>query len=1102
MISQNTSTDSQIIKQVLAGQQEAFGILVERYMPVVHAMAFAHTHNHADAQDVAQESFIKAYKALDSVRDRGKFGAWLASIVRNTSRNLTAARRPQADLESQAEELSMAPPDFERREIHELLRRQVALMPPQAGEILLLHYFAGKSTQEMAQILDISRHAAKKRLERARESLSKQLLAEIKPAIEPESPQEDRTKGIMGVIAATIPSWKGLGVAQTTATAAAASKASITMGGAMALKKLSIIIGIVLVIALAWRGIKAKDVVEPSFDKETTSFEPTTPQEQTRSKTATPAVAPAADLIESARPASNVEPSQEPDMLPQGAVVSGRVIDAVTGNGIPNVKVVGVLVKAKPATKNNDGIWELGVKMSSNMGELFNRSVAIESGQRYYWESRSAHPFVPVAKSGNWQMPKFPFAVTDQDGAFSIKGLSPGHCVVAIAVVPGYRPPSFEELKNLELKEHESLKDVVFTLSAQDRPIVSGHVVDETGHPVAGAIIGACAQGKKSPVIASAISDDDGSFKVYGLPSTGAMCIVAQKYPMSSGLQEPILLPTNGLDDLTLTLYSPGTISGQVVNTQSEPVPGYKLFASRDDEPSSSFYLEELLGKSERVTSDENGGFQLTALCPGMYSIYVREPGKKKSFSSTSVRNIEVLGGHETQGLQVVVDTGEKLSIAGYITDAAGNPLQGASISDGHSSSIRSDENGYYEITELNEGVYDLYVRASKYSTQRAREIEAGRMDVDFALELAGAIKGKVVHAGTGAPILDATVDMWVGVWRHSTKLPERNPKSVERDTGEFRFDYVDVGPITVSAKAPGFVSASLIVTVEPGDKTEALVSLQPGMNIKGIMRDLAGNTISDALVFLNYLPWKDAREQSAIARSDTDGNFVVSDLPSGQTRLVAFHPGYAPHVVMVTPSEQSNIEVTLSIGGTVEGTLLYDGMPLANQGIYIHLGENRDTDPLLSTSARTDEAGFFRIEHAPPGVVFVRAYLRISDAPYCQRWETREAVVQNDQITQVDFELLSGSATVEGRVSVAEEMPPIQNYISIQMEVDGSEGPGIFRMSARPDGTFSATGVPAGTATLDIRFTTEHDGIEQHRYMTADIPQGESVWLDIELTE
>ena len=54
MFGQNTSSDSQIIKQVLSGQHEAFGILVERYMPVAHAMAFAHTHNHADAQDVVR----------------------------------------------------------------------------------------------------------------------------------------------------------------------------------------------------------------------------------------------------------------------------------------------------------------------------------------------------------------------------------------------------------------------------------------------------------------------------------------------------------------------------------------------------------------------------------------------------------------------------------------------------------------------------------------------------------------------------------------------------------------------------------------------------------------------------------------------------------------------------------------------------------------------------------------------------------------------------------------------------------------------------------------------------------------------------------------
>ena len=77
--------DDKIIDQVLAGHHNQFGILIERYLPVVHAIARTRVRNSADIDDVAQEVFLTAFQKLDQLRERRKFPAWLASITRNAA---------------------------------------------------------------------------------------------------------------------------------------------------------------------------------------------------------------------------------------------------------------------------------------------------------------------------------------------------------------------------------------------------------------------------------------------------------------------------------------------------------------------------------------------------------------------------------------------------------------------------------------------------------------------------------------------------------------------------------------------------------------------------------------------------------------------------------------------------------------------------------------------------------------------------------------------------------------------------------------------------------------------------------------------------------
>ncbi|MBN2310977.1 MAG: hypothetical protein JXR94_18525 [Candidatus Hydrogenedentes bacterium] len=88
MRQQNVLSDADAVRRVLGGRRDDFAILVRRYLPAMQALAYSTTGSRQDAEDVAQESFLTAFRHLDSLREPERFACWLASIVKNTARSL------------------------------------------------------------------------------------------------------------------------------------------------------------------------------------------------------------------------------------------------------------------------------------------------------------------------------------------------------------------------------------------------------------------------------------------------------------------------------------------------------------------------------------------------------------------------------------------------------------------------------------------------------------------------------------------------------------------------------------------------------------------------------------------------------------------------------------------------------------------------------------------------------------------------------------------------------------------------------------------------------------------------------------------------------
>lgn len=182
------------IASILAGNTHEFHDLIRPYERGAYVMALSMLKNEADAEDVAQEAFLKAYRGLRGFRAEAKFSTWLMSIVLNEARN-RLRRKNAVQMESLDE-----PPDgetrvspallrdwreipsetLERMEVRAMLRDAVAALSPIYREVLLLRDVEEMSVGESAEALGISQAAVKVRLHRARLMLQKRLAPQLK----------------------------------------------------------------------------------------------------------------------------------------------------------------------------------------------------------------------------------------------------------------------------------------------------------------------------------------------------------------------------------------------------------------------------------------------------------------------------------------------------------------------------------------------------------------------------------------------------------------------------------------------------------------------------------------------------------------------------------------------------------------------------------------------------------------------------------------------------------------------------------------------------------------------------------------------------------
>lgn len=185
---QSKLTDIELIQRTLIGDQQAYALLVKTYQRYVFTLALRFTKSREDAEEVAQDSFIKVYKALSSFKQESKFSTWLYTVVYTTA--MTSLRKRDANTIALDDEdnfiqiensTSVADVNSaENRSRSFYLNEAISQLPADDATVLTLFYHAEQSLEEIALIMGIETNGVKIKLFRARRRLKQTLERNLK----------------------------------------------------------------------------------------------------------------------------------------------------------------------------------------------------------------------------------------------------------------------------------------------------------------------------------------------------------------------------------------------------------------------------------------------------------------------------------------------------------------------------------------------------------------------------------------------------------------------------------------------------------------------------------------------------------------------------------------------------------------------------------------------------------------------------------------------------------------------------------------------------------------------------------------------------------
>ncbi len=1105
-----------LLKASLQGSTQAFEVIVGRYQSLVCTITYSATGSVEKSEELAQETFLRAWKSLDQLRDPAKFRGWLCSIARSTVQNWFRSRRQDvvgkaAPLDCAAEKASEETGPVEAamtKEQQAVVAHALARIPELLREPLILFYREQKSVREVAEQLGVSENAARQRISRGRSMLREQVADIVETTIARTKPGRAFTTAVIAAVAAT--------AAKTATTAAAATgAAAILTGSSSTTTVLSGVTAKVVALAagvaiITGSVVTYKHLTRPEQLPVTSSHLSDGPSaegilqpkanESQASGVASSSVVPAVDRDSALRtPYSElVTPAAERDrsraaaapaqvrlyeFVPKG-VLSGRITDADTGEPVRDAMVQISMSRIFYARTDSNGFYSL-----DSVHEAGSFQVSVFSLEYVGIERDAKNPAVYLSNDKqaikHFQLPKA--------------------CIVDVWVTD----PNGVPLPKT---------NVVVTSLVDDRSRE----------------IGDSARLRQT--------DPNGYILLGGIPAarTDYLITVWRTTERKPGemRSEYAYAPAG----IVLQLNDPNVVKQvRVALLDGQNVHGYAQYA--DGAPAGDIEISPTPAwwhcnySVLHVPVDPNGTFILKHITPGTYKIgmYVPRPDKLGGTLSTIAQT--QLPPDDRQPLVVQIPGKSPLSLASisgkliFVGEKKPDSLEitASSPSGSAFTNVLRKPNGElndtFTVDRLEPGTYTLQFSGTNAQDKTIPNVVAPSegLEVEVVYAAKPQLAGTVVDGKTGEPIRHFRVRVRkIRMLRGPNYTQQERWTQVGSEQGSFNIETVGPGVYQVQAVADGYAPrwSEEINTDRPGQTT---IALSPGGTVTGMVVNDKGEPIDGAKVIPLSLAGgampqtKDLFVCQEGAATTSAGTFTLKNLPSGVETLGITHADYASGIVdniaVAEGKTTDGVRVTLTPGGTVEGYVYDDqGKPQAAQAIYFrddsgYSGSADEAAGLLG-SAVTDSNGFYQVSHLPEKL----AYVTRGDGWSGNGVVCRVVAPSNGEIIRLDF---GGTPLVSGLVVL--DGAPLAKARLLLGDTD-SYYSRSFRCFTTTDeqGAFIFRGVSRGThavyyarpdrqndwlkiATFTVADTNTDLGVIPHEasslMLTIDVPEADSAW-------
>ncbi len=1065
-------SDAKVVQQVLAGHPENYGILIERHLTAVHAMIRGYIDNPADTEDIAQESFLTAFQKLDTLRSPKAFAPWLISIARNTALMWQRRRKHETLVDTDTLANFPAPVQpMERQEVQRLLHQGLRLLEEEPREILLLHYYGGKSLREIAVLLNISREAAAKRLQRARAALSDNLLETMGKKPVPQKEIQRQSKKILAAVLAAPVAWQ-----------ASAAQAAVAGTGALLIKCVA---GLALTTVagtglwVAHQSFKPEEpIVASPQTPETpvqTAPEPLTPAPETTppltdplqafTVSSTPPEGPCrieGKLLDIQENQMNIPATifleritWNPGDLPPSTTDRWSTTTGADGHfTIEHLPYGNYAVAALAHTLGSaEDVYFHPGYTSANI-KLFMVPVAPLTGSI---EDESGTPIpdaviYPVAHSLE---PSMEFShtcaaiartISAPDGAFHFPAIPPGGLKFFV-LAENYPPVITDFLLAMGGKVKITLKHpgsvsgyVINAATGQRLPNIrlclhAGSSTPMQGNP----------QKQIARIHRETETDAEGRYTVdalapgnYTLSLDDAVLAPAEKEP------EITLASNETKTDADFPVTEGATIAGRILDVSTkEGVPGLVIKA-----------YNYAIKWDNASTTTNNGNFLFTGIPKGTIRLYVDGTSLGYVQKNWGEYQLDVQPGQTIENFEIALAKG--LEAEGRVLDASGRPVENAEVilmepnnkrPDGK---ITTDQEGKFHLPLFNadETIKICAVTEGWRSKALRTHLNAPNLDLTLRLDIPATarIEGRIL-APSGKPISHASI--------YVSDAAERRNIFCETHTnrlGQFTIEHLPAGELKFDAfpAMGGICCVDEIITLQDH---QTLKGLEYQCGEEGTLR-IAGKIVdpqNQPVPFARVSLWR----QDESITTGTDGLFSFEKLPPDEYTLEVTNTKFADVRENHIPAGKENLVITLHTPVEITGTVVdaTTNTPIDDFDLEGHAQNGR----IHKRQCRAAQ-GRFMLDDVAPGKFSLTVTV-----PGYTLWKDEALNIIPETVNEVSIALAPGGI-VEGRV-LDEAGQPIQDvYIGSFDRWNFLDFPSEYKLAQTgPDGAFTLASLEPG---------------------------------------